>query len=351
MIAGLYMVTLFVFAPIWGRLSDRIGRRVVLLAGLGGCVLAMLSFALSTTLWIAYAARAFGGAVVSAIVPVALAYVADASPIERRARHFAWLAAASTLALVLGPALGGWLASAALAGSPLSPGGMGFAWFVVVAAVLGSLVWVAVYFGLPETERGELRNSRTKIGQRESRLVLGLTLVGFFSLGNFETALTLRGQAVLGFTPGELAALFVICGLMMAALQIGAFARLVGSVGVRRALTGALLAMGLGIYFLAQAGTLAGVAVWVGLTAAGAAILMPLLGYAASLSAGAAQGRSLGRQTATGSLGQGLGSAAAGWLFGVAANIPFWATSALLVASAAVAFAVLRRTEALASPA
>lgn len=73
MIAGIYMLALFAFAPLWGRVSDRIGRRPVILVGLGGCVLALASFGLATNLWQAYLARACGGALVSAVLPVSLA--------------------------------------------------------------------------------------------------------------------------------------------------------------------------------------------------------------------------------------------------------------------------------------
>lgn len=109
MIAGIYMLALFVFAPLWGRVSDRFGRRPVILLGLGGCVAALLLFGVADSLWLAYLARALGGVLVSAVLPVALAYVSDTSGHETRARRFAWMTAATTLGFLLGPILGGWL--------------------------------------------------------------------------------------------------------------------------------------------------------------------------------------------------------------------------------------------------
>jgi len=84
-IAGVYMLGLFLFAPLWGRVSDRWGRRPVILLGLGGCVAALTLFGAADRLWLAYLARGLGGVLVSAVLPVTLAYVSDISGPETRA--------------------------------------------------------------------------------------------------------------------------------------------------------------------------------------------------------------------------------------------------------------------------
>ena len=109
LIAAVYMFALFVAAPLWGRYSDSAGRRPIILLGLGGCVIALIAFGFATKLWHAYAARAIGGALVSAVLPVALAYVSDTSLPVARARRFAWMTAATTLGFLVGPLLGGGL--------------------------------------------------------------------------------------------------------------------------------------------------------------------------------------------------------------------------------------------------
>lgn len=84
----------------------------------------------------------------------------------------------------------------------------------------------------------------------------------------------------------------------------------------------------------------------VGVFAAGAGILIPMLAYRVSLNAGPASGAALGKQTAAASLGQGLGSATAGWLYGIAIVAPFWLTAAVLLAGALVGLAVGQRVPA-----
>jgi DHA1 family multidrug resistance protein-like MFS transporter len=97
-------------APVWGRMSDSVGRRRLLLAGIAGAAGSYVLFAMATSLTMLCAARALGGLLSSAIFPAASAYVADSTTETGRVRGMAWLGAASSLGAVAGPALGGALA-------------------------------------------------------------------------------------------------------------------------------------------------------------------------------------------------------------------------------------------------
>src|SRR3970282_1270725 len=107
-----YAFAMFLFAPLWGRLSDKVGRRLVILVGLGGFVVMLGTFGLSPNLWFAYAPRMLGGLFASSILPVASAYIADMDAPELRARRFAWMGTAGLLGFLAGPMLGGWLSDA-----------------------------------------------------------------------------------------------------------------------------------------------------------------------------------------------------------------------------------------------
>jgi MFS family permease len=325
MIAGIYMVALFVCAPFWGRVSDRIGRRPVILLGLSGCVLALASFGLATNLWLAYLARGLGGALVSAVLPVTLAYVSDTSTRELRARRFAWMTSATTLGFLVGPLLGGWLTGATVDVSFSTP--------FFVAAGAGAVVWLAVWRWLPDiapstggvTEQPGVRNARSV------NVLLLLALLGMFGLGSFEVAIALQGQQVLGLDPLQIGLIFMDCSLVMVVVQVLVFSPLVRRVGFRFVITPAFLAMAVGVGLLPAVVDLSGIMLLVALFAAGSGILIPMLSYQVSLDAGAAQGAELGKQTAAASLGQGLGSVAAGGLYGIAIGAPFWLTAGLLL--------------------
>jgi DHA1 family multidrug resistance protein-like MFS transporter len=99
----------FVFAPVWGGISDRIGRKPVLMIGIVGYGLSSLLFGLSTQLWMLFASRALSGVLSSATLVTSLAYVGDTTAEEDRGKGMGYLGAAMALGVILGPGLGGWL--------------------------------------------------------------------------------------------------------------------------------------------------------------------------------------------------------------------------------------------------
>lgn len=107
LLTGVYALMQLVFAPLWGRWSDRVGRRPLILIGITGYVIAHVMFGLSTSLWLLYAARIFGGVLSSATLPVSAAYVADMTSDQERVRGMAWLGTSVSLGFVIGPALAG----------------------------------------------------------------------------------------------------------------------------------------------------------------------------------------------------------------------------------------------------
>ena len=107
LLTGIYALTQLIFAPLWGRWSDRLGRRPLILIGIAGYVVAQVMFGLSTSLWLLYAARILGGMLSSATLPVSAAYVADVTSEKERVRGMAWLGTSVSLGFVVGPALAG----------------------------------------------------------------------------------------------------------------------------------------------------------------------------------------------------------------------------------------------------
>jgi MFS family permease len=344
MIAGIYMLALFVCAPLWGRVSDRIGRRPIILLGLGGCVLALASFGLAMDLWSAYLARGLGGALVSAVLPVTLAYVGDTSSREARARRFAWMTAATTLGFLVGPLLGGWLTLIPIGVQTGDTAGASFSAPFFIAAAAGAAIWLAVWRWLPDIPPSSDAPAIAQ-GRRDANSVnvlLLLALLGMFGLGGFEVVIALQGKQVLGLDPLQIGLIFMECSLVMVVVQVLVFSPLARRVGFRFIVTPAFLAMAVGVWLLPAVTDMKWVMVLVGLFAAGSGILIPMLAYRVSLTAGMAQGTELGKQTAAASLGQGLGSVAAGWLYGIAIEAPFWLTAFLLLSGALLGLVVGR---------
>ncbi|MEW5944508.1 MAG: MFS transporter [Pseudomonadota bacterium] len=333
MLSGIYMLAVFVFAPLWGRYSDRIGRRPVILVGLGGLVLALALFGLSDGLSLGYLARILAGAFASAVLPVTLAYVADMSFPERRARRFAWMSAASLLGFLAGPALGGWLSGAdmPMLSRVRMQGGMPSLPFLATAAI-GFAVWLGCYLRLPEAVPARINNDSPPVKNGEATpTLLFLTLLAMFGLGSFEVGITLQGQQILALSPSRIGVVFVECSLMMLVAQALVFSPPARSFGKFPIIAAAFLVMAIGLAGLATAADFKALLFLVGMVSASSGILLPLLSYRVSLDAGVAQGAALGKQTAAASLGQSIGSAAAGLLFGMMPEAPFWITAGMLL--------------------
>ena len=132
-------LTELIFGPVWGSVSDRTGRKPILMIGVLGYGLSLLFFGLATELWMLYAARALSGILSSATLSTSMAFIGDSTTKEERGGGMGAIGAAAGLGVILGPGLGGWLAGDALS-TPF---------FVGAALSLVSVLLIALL--LPET--------------------------------------------------------------------------------------------------------------------------------------------------------------------------------------------------------
>lgn len=184
-LAGLYSLMQFIFAPILGSLSDRFGRRPVILISLFGSGLDYFLMAWAPTLAWFFVGRIFSG-ITGANFSAAAAYIADVSTKEKRAANFGILGAAFGLGFICGPALGGWLGDYGLE----NYGDAGLRLPFYAAAVLTLLNWIYGFFILPESLKKENHRAfswsrANPVGAlnqlRHQTLVLGLSISYFIS--------------------------------------------------------------------------------------------------------------------------------------------------------------------------
>ncbi|MCE2741069.1 MAG: MFS transporter [Sphingobacteriales bacterium] len=141
-IAGIYSLMNFVFAPFWGTLSDKIGRRPVMLISIFITMLAYVFFAFTSSLWFLIISRIFAG-IGSANISAAQAYISDITEPKDRAKNMGLIGAAFGLGFIFGPPAGGFLKSLSGAGSVTLVG--------YFAATLCALNWLLAYAFLPES--------------------------------------------------------------------------------------------------------------------------------------------------------------------------------------------------------
>ena len=338
LLTGVYTLMGFGLARPWGQLSDRVGRKPVLLAAAAGHAVMLTLFPLVPGLVLAYLLRAVAGMFAAAIVPVGLAWLSDVSPQPLRARRFAALTIASLLGFLVGPVIGAYLGGPGSrwlqeAGWDLGATAFPFLAAGAIGAVACFICLLAPPSSAPVPARQEQSAAATTGPLGSLTALITMTAAVAFALGGFEVGLTLLSTQALQLSQAKLAAMFVECSAVMIVAQglisIGAFDRM--SPGTVLAVGTVILALGFGALPFAGAG--AAMTLSIAAVAAAGGILLPLLSYWTSLQSVHARGAALGTQSSFASLGQALGGSSAGGLFALAPGAPFWA-GALAVASA-----------------
>jgi MFS family permease len=337
LLTGIYMLAVFLFAPAWGRLSDRFGRRPILLIALGGFSATMLGFALIENLTAVYAERLLSGLFAAAVTPVALAMIGDlATTEEARARRLTFVSLAGVSGFLLGPMMGVFIARAAAGPAPLAVLEGSLKAPLMAVSLVALLVAVAAFMTLPRTAtRAGARPEQKAIPKSDSWLVPRLLVLAFIvsaGVGTFEVGLALRGKQELGLSQYSIAMMFTLCSLVMIIVQAAVFSPWIKPETTRWFIAPALGAMGVGLMLVPQASDFRLMLMAIAAVAASAGILSPIFTYWISRGAGRAQGSELGKQTAAASLGAAVGAASGGWLFDVA-----WLPGAAFLFAAALA--------------
>ena len=322
LLTSLYTLSLFLFAPAWGWMSDRYGRRPILLIGLIGFSATMLTFAFIENLTAVYAERFLSGMFAAAVTPVALAVIGDlAATEEARARRLTFVGLAGISGFLLGPMLGVFISRGAANMFPIFNAAGSLVVPLAANAVMALLVAVAAVVTVPGTNHDDHAKRDQPISQYVPWLaprLLSLAFIVSAGIGVFEVGLALRGKQELGLTQYQIASMFTLCSLVMFIVQAIVFSPWVRPATTRWFIAPALAVLAIGLFLVPRASDFTLMLVVIGAVAASAGILSPILTYWISSKAGKAQGAQLGKQTAAASLGAAVGSAAGGLLFDVA---------------------------------
>ena len=333
LLGALYSLLQFFFAPVIGRLSDRFGRRPILIMGLTGMLISHLLWLLAGRFWLLVLSRVVGG-VMSGNISTATAVVADVTPARARAKGMAIVGVAFGLGFIIGPALGGlsgawdltqrWPGLAAYGVNPFSVPAL-------LASILTAINLLQLLWRFEETlspeRRGQSDSGRTinpvtlaRVSHFPGVGATNLTYFLFFvAFSAMEFSLTFLTVDRFGFTPRDNGMLFLYSGIILATVQGGYVQRRSASAGPKRlAVQGILLAIpGL---------LLIGVSAWknspvilyggLGILAMGAAHVTPCLTALASLYAPQdEQGRILGAFRSIGALARAIGPLAGSLLY------------------------------------
>ncbi len=349
LILTVYALAQFIFTPVLGSLSDRFGRRPIIIASLAIEALSFALSALANTLPFLLIARFIGGLGASNIGS-AQAVVSDVTPAKDRARGMGIIGAAIGLGFVVGPALGGLLA-------PLGPA-LPF-WVAMGVAIANMLL---VFFFLPETrnrqvstQAGESREGNAFVllaGWRQAlrnatvaRLVI-INLLFTVAFTAMEAIFPLFTQHVFGWTAMQNGYVFTYVGFVIVIMQGGLVGQLVKRFGERSLLIVGLIMLGAGLALLSFSTQLALLLIALGILSAGDGMVSPTISALLSFaSPSEAQGETLGFAQGIAGLGRVIGPLIAGTIYALGGP-----TSPFLIGAGLVLLAALIAIPTLASP-
>jgi len=347
--AAAYSLMQFLFIPVWGRLSDRIGRRPVLLWSIGATAAGMTLLGLSQSLLLLFVARFWSG-IATANIAVAQAYIADVTPPEQRARGMGVIGMAFGLGFIIGPSVGGALGGVIVLGRP----GV-LAAFVAAGLSLVNLALAIVTLpeSLPPAARGRSvrRLSPLDLGQLRAAFALpgvgqamAINFLMIFWFAGMEQTFRLFTEDAFGMSDRGTGAILGLVGLVSATVQGGLISRLSRAFGEARLVRGGLVFQAAAFALLGacpRMGTFAlpGLFAAAGLIAFGNGLVTPTLPAYVSRRAGAtAQGSTLGSLQSASALARVMGPAAGGLLYQLLApSAPYYLGAAGMVAAALLA--------------
>ena len=329
----------FLFSPLWGRWSDRVGRRPIILLGLFGSGASYMMLALANSLALLFVARIVGG-IAGANIPAAQAYIADITTPENRARGMGLIGAAFGLGFIFGPAIGGLLSRI----SPETP--------MWCAAALCFANFAAAWFLLPESRTassstrtlGRLEAFRHAMTKPTLLLILTLYFLVTMAFAAFEATFALFTEASFGYTAASIGFLFTFIGTIIAVVQGVLIGRVVKRVGERRIIPVAIAAISISIGMLPFVWNVPTLLVALGLLALGMGFNNPSLSSMVSkLSDEDDQGGTLGLASSLASLGRVVGPAWGGYLYDAfGMTTPYLSAAALMFVAFLVSLQGLR---------
>lgn len=327
-----YSLAQFFASPLLGHLSDRLGRKPVILASLVCSVVSYLWLGFATQLWMLFAARLLAGAGAGNI-SAAQAYVADVTPPDQRAKGMGMIGAAIGLGFTVGPAIGG-----AVAGGNAQSAHL--AWPAFVAAALSAGAFVLAFARLEEslTHKPAVRVGRIAMAKAAAkrptlRLLILLIFVAIAAFAGMETTFALWAHDGFGWGPLQVGMIFFYVGILLSALQGGAIGKLAKAFGEANLVAAATAIIALGLFGLTLATALWGVLLASALLAIGMGLLSPSISSLISQQAGEGErGGVLGLSQSAQSLARIIGPAVAGAVYGgLGRNASYYLGALLMV--------------------
>lgn len=343
-----YAVMRLIFAPLWGSLSDRVGRKPILMIGILGYGITMTLFGLATELWMMFAARILSGVLSSATSPTTMAYIGDSTSEEDRSGGMGIMGAAVGLGTIFGPALGGLLGGESLSVPFFIAGGMSILAMILIAILL------------PESLPSESRQTSTKVIRlpklslwRQALaspigILLVLTLLLTSGMMIFYGIFGLYALDRFSYGTEEVGIIFMVVGIVSALTQGLLTGPLTKRWGEPPLIKTAMLASSFGFILMVLADTFWTVMLSIGVFIFATSLLVPAVTALTSKRAESMQGMAMGLSNSFMSLGRIIGPLWAGFVYDINLVLPYVSGAVIMIAGFLVSLFWLRQDESVA---
>lgn len=348
-----YSITQLISAPVLGRLSDKYGRRPILLFSLLGSIITYVWLGFAETLMMLFIARAFNGFMAGNIA-TAFAYITDITTPENRAKGMGVIGAAFGLGFIAGPAIGGILAGPDAANP-------NFQLPALTAAALSAFAFILAIVKLKESLSEDARAKIAKMPPRKHwqsffetlmrprlGLLIALSFLCTFVFAGMETTFAMWTRREFDWGPEQNGYLFAFLGIVSALIQGGLIGRLSKKFGEGKLVMVGSLLLGVGIGLIPFSDTLTLLLIATTILAIGFALSTPSLNSLISFEAGETErGGVMGASRSAATLARVLGPILAGVLFAqLGRDMPYYAGFIIMLIVAAIAFVKLNNQRA-----
>jgi DHA1 family multidrug resistance protein-like MFS transporter len=348
LITGSYPLMQFLFSPFLGSLSDKIGRRPLILCGLAGYSVTIFLFSISGSLLFLYIFRLLAGLFSAAFLTASSAYIADNTTEDKRGGGMALLVSVAGLGAVAGPLVGNLFSKVTITVGIFTLDR--FSLPFTISAVLVLLVFCFLFFTLSASQKNNVPEINVlKPTEKESVfvylktlkksffLILFFSLISQLSLAMFEGTFALHSQRLFSFGPKQMSIVFIVCGSVMGLLQLGPVAWLIKKTGENALLPYGLVILSIGMSLLMLSNKMEFILLFVSIVSVGMAILTPCLASLVTKDSGINYGTSLGVYSSSNSLGQMLGVLIGSVMMIWFVHLPYFIISILLLLTACIA--------------
>ncbi|MDZ8257329.1 MFS transporter [Nostoc sp. ChiQUE01b] len=351
LLLAVYSLMQFFFTPMWGSISDRYGRRPVLLLTLFGTVIANIGLGFSSSLWMLFVARSLAG-IMGANISVAMAYMADITTPENRSSGIGMLGAAIGLGLIFGPAIGG-----ILTGSDRYHPNFHLPAFA--AAGLSLLALTLAFRILPESlnpenkakirvshrQNNRLENFKEVLQHPQIGLLVIMSFLVMFPFSCVQSTFPLWLVQQFNWEPKQISYLFVLIGIVSASIQGGLVGWFTKRFGEQKVLFLGVTALAFGLLLIPFSKNLVLLMSAIILLAGGFALSQTTVSSLGSRFAGVEQqGKTLGVLNSASALARIGGPTWAGFSFGAfGSSTPFLSGFLIMVVAIALSWRILKQ--------